>query len=142
MHSEEEKDHVIVKLDDGEDVFESLNAVVKKHSIDSAVILSGIGMLAELEIGFYNGEEYIKERYSDPMELLSMHGSITGESENKIHIHVGLANSEHNVVGGHLFSAKVRMLNEIVLLRLDEIKLTRALNPKTNLMELKITKGD
>jgi predicted DNA-binding protein with PD1-like motif len=75
------------------------------------------------------------------MELLSMHGSIAKAQESRIHIHVGLANSEHRVFGGHLFSAKVCMLNEIVLLKLDEITLKRELNVKSGLLELKVLEG-
>jgi predicted DNA-binding protein with PD1-like motif len=141
MQSAKEKNHVIIKLDDGEDLFEALAKVIDKHEIESCLILSGIGMLRDFEIGFYNGTEYVKERIADPMELLSMHGSIAKEIECRIHIHVGLANNEHKVIGGHLFSAKVCMLNEIVLLKLDEITLKRELNEKSGLLELKVLGG-
>lgn len=142
MQSDEEKDHIIVKLDDGEDVFEAFGAVMEKHDIDSALILSGIGMLREFEIGYYNGKNYIIERFVDPMELLSMHGSIAKGKQNRIHIHVSLANNEHKVFGGHLMRAKVCMLNEILLLRMNKVVLSRKLNPKSGLMELEISGGD
>jgi predicted DNA-binding protein with PD1-like motif len=142
MQSAKERNHVIIKLDDGEDLFEALAVQIDKHEIESGLILSGIAMLGNFEIGFYNGTEYIKERFADPMELLSMHGSIASAQESRIHIHVGLANNEHRVFGGHLFSAKVCMLNEIVLLKLDEIPLKRELNEKSGLIELKIIEGE
>jgi predicted DNA-binding protein with PD1-like motif len=141
MQSAIERNHVIIKLDNGEDLFEALARVIDKHGIESGLILSGIGMLRDLKIGFYNGTEYNKERFADPKELLSMHGSVASGQENRIHIHVGLANNEHKVFGGHLFSAKVCMLNEIVLLKLDEITLKRELNEKSGLLELKILEG-
>jgi predicted DNA-binding protein with PD1-like motif len=141
MQSAQEKDHIVVKLDNGEHVFNSLEIVIEKHGIDSALILSGIGMLQDFEIGYYNGKNYIIERFVDPMELLSMHGSIARGKENRIHIHVSLANSEHKVFGGHLLSAKVCVLNEIVILQMNEIDLTRKLNPKSGLMELEISDG-
>jgi predicted DNA-binding protein with PD1-like motif len=141
MQSAEEKDHIVIKLDDGEDVFKALGIVIEKHGIDSALILSGIGMLKDFEIGYYNGKNYIIERFVDPMELLSMHGSIAKGKENRIHIHISLANSEHKVFGGHLMSAKVCVLNEIVILRMNEMDLTRKLNPKSGLMELEVSEG-
>ncbi len=141
MQSAQEKDHIVVKLDNGEDVFKSLEIVIEKHGIDSALILSGIGMLKDFEIGYYNGKNYIIERFIDPMELLSMHGSIARGKENRIHIHVGLANNEHKMYGGHLMSAKVCILNEIVILRMNEMDLTRKLNPKSGLMELEVSEG-
>ena len=141
MQSAEERNHVIVKLDDGEDVFDSLDKVIEKYGIDSALILSGIGMLRDFEIGYYNGEKYIKELFVDPMELLSMHGSIASGKENRIHIHVSLANREHKVFGGHLMRAKVCVLNEIVLFKVNDVVLTRKLNKKSGLMELAISGG-
>lgn len=139
MQSAEEDNIVIIKLDDGEDLLKMLGIVIEKHKISSAVILSGIGMLSDLEIGYYNGEKYINESFIDPMELLSMNGSITEGEENRIHLHVSLANNEHEVMGGHLMKAKVCVLNEIVLLKLNDIKLTRKLNEKSGLMELAIS---
>lgn len=139
MQSAEENDHIVIKLDDGEDVFEAFEMVTDKHKLESALILSGIGMLRELEIGYYDGEKYQLARFVDPMELLSMHGSITKGKENRIHAHVSLANREHNVFGGHLMRAKVCVLNEIVLLRMNQVELSRKLNQKSGLMELEIS---
>jgi predicted DNA-binding protein with PD1-like motif len=139
MQSKEENQFIAIKLDDGEDLLGSLGMIIEKHRIRSALILSGIGMLKDLEIGYYNGENYINERFIDPMELLSMHGSIAEGSENKIHIHVSLASSEHKVFGGHLIRATVCMLNEIVLYKMEDTVLSRKLNEKTGLMELSIS---
>lgn len=139
MQSSEESNHIIVKLDDGDDVFDSLDKVIEKHGIDSALVLSGIGMLRDFEIGYYNGERYINELFVDPMELLSMHGSIASGKENRIHIHISIANKEHNVLGGHLMRAKVCVLNEIVLFKVNDVVLTRELNKKSGLMELAIS---
>ena len=141
MQSAEEKDHIVIKLDHGEDVFNALGNVMEKHDIDSGLILSGIGMLCDFEIGYYNGKNYIIKRFVDPMELLSMHGSIARGKGNRIHIHVSLANSEHKVFGGHFISAKVCVLNEIVILRMNDMDLTRKLNPKSGLMELEVSEG-
>ena len=140
MQWEEENNVLVVKLDDGENLLQALNSVIEKNGIKSALILSGIGMLRDLEIGYYNGQNYIHETFVDPMELLSMHGSIAKGDESKIHIHVSLASSEHKVFGGHLNKATVCVLNEIVLLRLNEITLTRKLNNKSGLLELDISK--
>ena len=141
MQSAEENDHIVVKLNDGDDVFRALGEVIEKHAIDSALILSGIGMLRDFEIGYYNGKNYIMKRFIDPMELLSMHGSIARGKKNRIHIHVSLANNEHKVFGGHLMRAKVCVLNEIALLRMNDVDLTRKLNPKSGLSELEVSKG-
>ena len=121
MQSAQEKGFIVAKFEDKEGFFEALDSVINKYDIKSAVILSGIGMLRDIEIGYYNGKEYIIEKFVDPMELLSIHGSIAEAGENRSHVHVGLANSEHKVFGGHLMDAKVCILNEIVILKFNEI---------------------
>ena len=70
-----------------------------------------------------------------------MHGSIAASDESKIHIHVALADSEHKVIGGHLLRARVCVLNEIVLLKMNRIVLGRRLNEKSGLYELDIDEG-
>lgn len=139
MQSAQENEYIVAKFEDKEDFFEALDSVINKHDIKSALILSGIGMFRDIEIGYYNGKEYIIERFMDPMELLSMHGSIAEAKENRVHVHVSLANSEHKVFGGHLMRANVCVLNEIILLKVNEMNLTRRLNPKSGLVELEIS---
>jgi predicted DNA-binding protein with PD1-like motif len=52
------------------------------------------------------------------------------------HIHCAVADSEHVLKGGHVTRGKVAVLNEISILKLEEITLTRELNPDTGLMEM------
>ena len=75
----------------------------------------------------------------EPHELVALHGSISTKDEVVIHIHCGLANSTHELIGGHLKSAKVCVINEILIKKLDNIELGRKLNPKTGLKEMLIT---
>ena len=138
MQSSEENNRIIAKLDDGQNLFSALGKIMMKHGAESAVILSGIGMLRDFELGYYDGGKYITKLFNEPMELLSMHGSIAASEESSIHIHVALADEGHNVIGGHLMKAKVCVLNEIVLQKLDRIELGRRLNEKSGLYELDI----
>jgi predicted DNA-binding protein with PD1-like motif len=131
-----EKQFILAKLEDGEDVFKSIGNLVKKHDIVSGIILTGIGMLQDFELGYFNGKEYVFKRFEEPMELLSMHGSITTEPELIIHIHVSLGNHNYEVFGGHLKTGIVKTLNEITILKLQDVELTRKLNENTGLMEL------
>jgi predicted DNA-binding protein with PD1-like motif len=142
VQSSEENNRIIIKLDDGQNLFSELGKIMMKHGAESAIILSGIGMLQDFEIGYYDGGKYLTKHFGEPMELVSMHGSIAASQESSIHIHVALANEEHNVIGGHLMKAKVCVLNEIVLLKMDQIELNRALNDKSGLYELKISGGN
>jgi predicted DNA-binding protein with PD1-like motif len=54
------------------------------------------------------------------------------------HIHCSVADSEHQLWGGHLNKARVNVINEITILKLDKLNLTRIKNEETGLMELNI----
>ena len=138
MKSSEEKGLIVAKLDDGEDLLESLGDLVKKHNIGSGLVVSGIGMLRNFVLGYFDGKEYRRKEFKTPCELVSLLGSITTDKETVIHLHTSLADENNNVVGGHLFQAEVCSLNEIVIRRLDEISLTRQVNPETGLKMLDI----
>ncbi len=126
---------IILKLDDGDDLMECLRRAIKEFSVGSAMITMGIGMLKDAEIGYFTGTCYEKKVLEKPHEMISLQGSISTMGETVIHLHCGLANEHHQIVGGHLFSAKVCVLNEILIKKVD-VKLGRKLNPKTGLKEL------
>lgn len=128
----------MVKLSDGEDVFASLEAVCGTHHVASGVVLWGIGMLRDFEIGSLGPQGYEKSSYADRHELLAFHGSIAIRAEPKFHLHVAVAKRDHGVVGGHLFRATACIVNEICIERFQKIQLDRRPNPKTALNELEI----
>ena len=134
MQLKTESNIVIVKLDDGEDFFESMKRIVKKCNLSSGVLLYGIGQLKNCELGYFNGKKYIKKTFKKPMELVSMHGTIA----ETFHIHCTLADEKQKVYGGHLFKGTVSVVNEIVILKLNKIKLKREEDKKTGLKILKI----
>jgi len=136
MQSKDNGKIVVAKFVEGQ-TLENLEMLAEKHGIDSAVIVSGIGMLENAVIGYFNGKEYIKEELKEPAELVSMQGNIGRDSDGKIicHIHVALAPSDHKLVGGHLLGGEVNVVNEIVMQRLDGIRLTRKKNAD-GLMEM------
>jgi len=138
MHGRIEGNYIILKLDDGEELFECLEKAITEYDIRSGMILSGIGMLADPEIGFFNEGEYDWVVYEGGQELVTMHGSISTKGETMIHIHVGIAGPDHKLLGGHLKRAKVYVLNEILILKLEEMEFSRVLDPKTGLKGLQI----
>lgn len=138
MQSAEEGDRVMVKLSDSEDLFGSLEAVARKHRIESGAVLWGIGMLEDFEVGFFSPTGYERKAYADRHELVALHGSIAMLAEPKFHLHVAVAAGDHTVLGGHLFRAKACVVNEIGIERFRTIRLNRRLNAKTTLNELEI----
>lgn len=139
MHGREEGKFIVLKLDEGEDLFGCLENAIEEYGIKSAMIVSGIGMLGDFEIGFFKNGEYDWMFHEGPFELVALHGSISTKGETMIHIHAALAGPDHKLIGGHLKRGKVMVLNEILLLKLDEMEFGRVLNEKSGLKELKIS---
>jgi predicted DNA-binding protein with PD1-like motif len=136
MKSSEDKSLIVAKLDDGEDLFKSLEGLVQKHDISSGLVVSGIGMLRDFVLGYFDGTEYQRKEFKVPCELISLQGSISTEGETVIHLHTSLADENNRMIGGHLFKAEVCSLNEIVIRKLNEISLRRKLDSETGLKML------
>jgi len=142
MQSSDDGDVVIAKLDDGDDLFASIDALAAEHRIDNGMVMWGIGMLRDFEIGYFNGKEYERATYAEPMELLALHGSYAKMADPRIHVHVGAAGRDHRMVGGHLFRGTVAVTNELCLMRLRGTALSRVHNPRFGFKELRIAPGD
>lgn len=135
MEFKADANFVVVKLEHGENLFKELGNVIIHAGISSGMIVSGIGMLKDVELGYYNGKNYISKKFEKSMELAGLHGSI---AENTFHIHCSIADNKHRVYGGHLSKAQVSTVCEILILKLENIKLKRVLDKKTRLKILKI----
>ena len=138
MQYSEENGTTIVKLDSGESIIPALETICSESSVDSGTVVWGIGRLRNTEIGYLKGKNYEKRIVENHAEVVSFHGSIA-DSTPKLHVHVGLALRDHSIVGGHLFGGTVDPMMEIQVLRLRSVYLTRAVNPRNGLNELKVT---
>ncbi|HEU13184.1 MAG: PPC domain-containing DNA-binding protein [Thermoplasmata archaeon] len=134
MMHKKEGNMVFAKFDKGEDLFESILKLLDIYGIRGGTVLSGIGMLRDFEIGYFNGKEYEKKFVERNHELVALHGSIS-EDEPRLHLHAGLAGPDHVIIGGHLFGGKVDPLLEITIV-VSSFPMKRVYNDKTNLKEL------
>jgi Predicted DNA-binding protein with PD1-like DNA-binding motif len=87
MISDMERNNIIAKIEKDEPVLESIQSLIEDYGIYSGIIVFGIGMLKELEIGYWNGKEYEKKVIKEAGELVSFHGSITS---NEPYVHAML----------------------------------------------------
>ncbi len=127
----------IIRLDDGEDIIESILKSVK-DSRSTMMVCVGLGMITDFELGFFENGNYISKSYSEPHELLSIQGVISGYGEHRVHIHVSVADREHRMFGGHLLKGKVWTANEIGILRLDGVRSTREFNEEKKVAVLNL----
>lgn len=134
MQTKQSKDLIFIRLFPGENIFEKLQEACKKHQVQTAVVISGIGQLKNFTLGFFKERgNYTPEHFKKPHELLSLGGNICKQNkEYKFHLHAVLSNEEKKVIGGHLIGGLVEVTNEIVLLVTD-LKINRKLEKETGL---------
>lgn len=137
MLSREENGFVMIKIESGENVLETLEKACKIHNISSGAVQWGIGMFKEIDIGFFNGKEYVREDFPKAAEIVSLHGSIAN-TEPRFHIHTSFASEDHIVRGGHLFRAIANPLVEIEIQKFSSLKIERKLNTSSGLKEIEI----
>ena len=130
---------VLVRLEHGEDIIESIKLTVKEER-STMVLVVGLGMISDFELGFFDRGNYLTQSYNDPHELLSLQGTIATEGEPRIHIHATVANKEHEAFGGHLMRGKAWMSIEIGLLRLERLISVRSMDPEKKVGILYIKK--
>ena len=108
---------VLVVLERGEEIFESLYKIIKKLDIKFAWI-NGIGAASNIVLGAYpsSTKEYIKKNFDGEFELASVMGNITTKGGNPfIHIHATISDEDCNAFAGHLFTATVSVTCELIL---------------------------
>ncbi len=118
MQSILKEDIILIKLNTDDDLFKSLEIICKKYSIKNSIILSGIGQLKKIKIGYYKKNYgYLIKKFNSPHELLNLSGNICKNNKKyDFHIHAILSNDKMKNIGGHLFEAKVNITSEIVIL--------------------------
>jgi len=106
----------MVRLDDGQDLFESLAELARREDLRAAAVVSGIGMFRRATIGYWDGTQYRPQELTVPHEVVALHGSIARvEGTPSVHLHVAAAGPDYHLVGGHLIHATVGLLQEVLL---------------------------
>ena len=118
--------HYVVRIDRGEELVEALEKFCEESGVELALVF-GIGAMDHAVVGLFDVEskEFHKKTLTGPHEITSVLGNITvKDGKTYLHLHVNLADSNHNVFGGHLVSARISATFEAVVLVLDG-KVTR-----------------
>jgi uncharacterized protein len=105
----------MLRLDQGQDLLVALTDFAREHEIRAAAVVSGIGMLRDAAIGYWNGSEYVRKELPEPHELVGLQGSIADADGPSVHLHAALAAPSHQLLGGHLMRGTVWVLNEILI---------------------------
>jgi len=137
MKSKEKNNIVFIRLFPEEDLNDQLIKACKLHNIKSAVVLSGIGQLKNIHLGYFKEKgDYSPQCFKDLFELLSISGNICkDDGEYLLHLHTVISDEKKNVFGGHFISGIVEITCEIVLLKTD-MDISRVYDDKTGLKAL------
>jgi predicted DNA-binding protein with PD1-like motif len=127
---------VAVRLEQGDEIHASLVALAKELGLSSGFVVSGIGMISNPVLGFLTGHaSYARQSLSGNLELLNLSGNIARyNGDHLCHLHVTLAGTDYQAIGGHLFEAVVAVTVEAMIVPFGCAGyMTRELDPDTGL---------
>tara|TARA_Y100001970_G_C14214871_1_gene849054 strand:- start:260 stop:688 length:429 start_codon:yes stop_codon:yes gene_type:complete len=136
------ENNFIIKLTNGDDIFQSIYQVVNAESIDSAWI-NGLGACENVVIGSFpiSEKKYLKKKLNGDYEIISLVGNLSYKDNLPfLHLHITLSDHDCNVFGGHLFSATVTATCEIILFGMNK-KINRKIDEFTGLHLLDLNCG-
>jgi hypothetical protein len=138
MISKKINDKIIVRIDKGEEIVETLKKVCEEHRVKLGTI-NGLGATDKVVIGLFNTTEkkFESKEYTGDHEITSITGNITTmNGEIYLHIHVNIADKNNDVYGGHLSSAVISGTCELFINTVDS-EIDRVFDNETGLNLLK-----
>ncbi|MFW5734977.1 MAG: PPC domain-containing DNA-binding protein [Oceanidesulfovibrio sp.] len=108
---------ILIRLDPGDEVIESLKKVCRDEKVTMGV-LSGIGAIDRAIVGLFDPKEkkYHSNEIKKNLEITALAGNVTTmDGEVYIHAHATMGDIESNAFGGHLNEADVSCTAEIII---------------------------
>jgi predicted DNA-binding protein with PD1-like motif len=124
----------VFRLKPGEDLRNSIEAIVKEKNIEAGWINTCVCSLTDYTIRFANQQEGI--RGSGHFEIVSLTGTV---SVNGSHLHISISDSTGKTIGGHLLEGcKIYTTAEIVIGTTTAYEFKRMKDGTTEWEELKV----
>ncbi|MFW6386942.1 MAG: PPC domain-containing DNA-binding protein [Bacillota bacterium] len=111
----------VLRIDRGEEIVSKLEEFCEIEDIKAGTI-EGMGAVDRAEIGLFvtESKEYHSTVLTGDHEITSLKGNVSRkDGEVYLHLHITLADEEHNAYGGHLNSATVSGTCEVFVRELD-----------------------
>jgi hypothetical protein len=130
---------IIVRIDQGEEIVESLLKVCKRYHVPFGKV-TGIGATNKVTIGLFDVESktYHSKEFTGNYEIAPLLGNIsTKNGESYLHLHITVCDSTLHSYGGHLNSAIVSATCECIIDIIDG-RIERVFDDETglNLLDL------
>jgi predicted DNA-binding protein with PD1-like motif len=141
----------IIKISPGDSLLERLTEFSRQADVKFAVIVSAVGSVKDLKFrGIKSGAKlpitpprmHVHE-VEGPLELLGLAGNIFPDEQGKAdcHLHIMASRSSGEVLGGHLFDARVFATCEIVLSEIEAEGVERYLSKTGGIPTVYIPEG-
>lgn len=127
-------DTVLLRIDRGEEIIETVKRVAEKERIRLASV-EALGAVDDFTVGVYDvaAKRYDSRTFTGAFEIVSLVGTIT-EKDGAFyqHLHMSAGNRNCEVFGGHLNRAVVSVTCEMVI-RVLSGAVDRAPDPETGI---------
>ena len=122
------KEDIFLRLEPGEYLVKSLIDLAEKEKIEFATIVSGVGMIEGLEMGWFcvNDNDYDTYKVAGTFDLSSISGNISlFQDKPRPHVHIVANKPSFDTVSGHLIDCRCHITMEIGLRLLENSNLKR-----------------
>ena len=122
MKSIAQGSEIFVRLDPGDRLVASLAAIATEHAVPAAAIVSGVGMLSRIELGFFDTDlnDYKTAAFEGIYDLSVVIGNIVSREGHYVpHVHAVFNDPSHATFSGHVMEATCHITMEIFLSTLD-----------------------
>ncbi len=112
---------IVVRMDVGEEILETLKQVCLKENVKLASV-SGIGACDHFVAGVYSipEQKYYKNEFNGVFEITALVGNIsTMNGEFYSHLHITCAGQDCKCLGGHLNEARISATCEMFIKVID-----------------------
>lgn len=121
-----------VRLRRGEDLLDSIKALVQEKRIRAGVVLSAVGCISRGRLRDASGVT-IRE-IPDHCEIVSLNGTVSAQ---RCHLHIALSKEDLSTIGGHLCSGCIiNTTCELVIAELPDISYGVEFDEETGYDEL------
>ena len=128
---------VAVRLFEGEDLYESIEAIAKKEDIKSAAVLITGGFRdAEVVVGPKQEKPKIVgnfKSFQGPGETLGVGTIYCSDEGPKLHIHTAIGKGDETIVGCPRGGAKTFLILEVTIIEIEGVKAARKPDADTGL---------
>ncbi len=110
---------LVIKLEKGEDLLETLSTVVEKENVEAG-FFTGIGALNRVKMGIFIEGKYEEIVIEDELEIVSLLGNVSlKDGKPFVHAHIIVSKRDGSAFGGHLLPGSIISVTcEIFLIKL------------------------